>query len=257
MSLLSDFTLPRSGLIQGKRVTSLLKTILGDFSFSNAKLRFACVATDIKSGQQVVLRNGSLIEAIRASISIPGVFTPARVGGRYLVDGGLVNAVPVSVCREMGAEYVIGVNVIPDPSKMLLRAEKRQGESGHLLPDRGSSQSLRSRLEDIEGAIEAFLHHHQPRRQEPLSQPIQSEGIVQAKLLPSKAPSIIDMLSQSLTIAACRVALENLKAADLAITPATENIGSWQFNKAAEAVAVGEEAARRALRRAKRRPADN
>ena len=113
---LVDMTLPLSGLLQGKRVVSLLKSILGDLTFSQLRCDFACVATDIINGEQVVLRDGSLIEAVRASISIPGIFTPVAIKGRYLVDGGLINAVPVSVCREMGAEYVIGVNVIPEPS---------------------------------------------------------------------------------------------------------------------------------------------
>ena len=73
-----------------------------------------------------MLRDGSLIEAVRASISIPGIFTPVAIKGRYLVDGGLINAVPVSVCREMGADYVIGVNVVPEPSKVLCNPNKNQ-----------------------------------------------------------------------------------------------------------------------------------
>ena len=64
-----------------------------------------------------------MIDAIRASISIPGIFTPVRIEGRYLVDGGLVNEVPVSICRQMGADYVIGVNVVPDPEKMMQKSK--------------------------------------------------------------------------------------------------------------------------------------
>ena len=120
MALLADVSLPLSGLVGGRRVVSLLKSILGDLTFSQLKYEFACVATDISTGEEVVLREGSLVEAVRASISLPGIFTPVRIKGRYLVDGGLVSEVPVSVCREMGAEYVIGVNVIPEPSKVMI-----------------------------------------------------------------------------------------------------------------------------------------
>lgn len=102
LMLLADMTIPLSGLIQGKRVISLLKSILGDLTFSRLKYDFACVATDIITGEQVVLHDGSLIDAVRASVSIPGIFTPVLIDGRYLVDGGLVNEVPVSVCRVMG-----------------------------------------------------------------------------------------------------------------------------------------------------------
>ena len=94
---LFDMTLPLSGLLQGKRVVSLLRSILGNLTFPELRCDFACVATDIINGEQVVLRDGSLIEAVRASISIPGIFTPVLIKGRYLVDGGLTNAVPVSV----------------------------------------------------------------------------------------------------------------------------------------------------------------
>jgi NTE family protein len=100
---LGDMTLPRSGLLQGKRVISLLKSVLGDLTFSQLRWELACVATDIIDGKQVVLRDGSLIDAVRASISIPGIFTPVTINGRFLVDGGLINTVPVSVCRDMGS----------------------------------------------------------------------------------------------------------------------------------------------------------
>jgi NTE family protein len=84
--------------------------------FSDLKIPFACVATDIMTGGEVVMNHGSVLEAVRASISIPGIFTPVNHEGRYLVDGGLVNPVPISVLKNMGAEFIIAVNVIPDIS---------------------------------------------------------------------------------------------------------------------------------------------
>ena len=114
---LVDVTLPFSGLLQGKRVVALLRSIFGRYDIFQLRFPFACVATDILSGEQVVIGDGDLVEAVRASISILRIFTPVELSGRFLVDGGLTNSVPVSICREMGADFVIGVNVIPDRSR--------------------------------------------------------------------------------------------------------------------------------------------
>jgi len=108
-----DLTLPRSGFIAGKKVKEFLKTIIGDVQFSDLTLPFACVATDILTGEEVVINQGSVLEAVRASISLPIIFSVARWQDRYLVDGGLVDPVPVSVLKNMGAEYIIAVNVTP------------------------------------------------------------------------------------------------------------------------------------------------
>ncbi|MCX7912230.1 MAG: patatin-like phospholipase family protein [Dehalococcoidales bacterium] len=105
----------RSGLIRGKKIMGILADFLGgDIRFDELRIPFACVATDIDSGEEIVIDHGSVLEAIRASISIPGIFTVVRHEGRFLVDGGLTTPVPVSVVRQMGAEFVIAVNVNPD-----------------------------------------------------------------------------------------------------------------------------------------------
>jgi NTE family protein len=111
---LVDFTLPKSGFISGKRVTNLLRKLIGDVQFKDLNLPLACIATDIISGEEVILDEGSELEAVRASISIPVVFTAVKKNGRYLVDGGLVNPVPVRTVQQMGADVVIAVDVTPD-----------------------------------------------------------------------------------------------------------------------------------------------
>jgi len=109
-----DPALPRTGLIKGKKLSDLLASFLGgNIKFSDLLIPFACTATDIDTGEAVVFDRGSVTEAVRASISLPGVFTVARRGGRYLVDGGLANPVPVNLVQKMGADFVIAVNVIP------------------------------------------------------------------------------------------------------------------------------------------------
>jgi len=257
---LMDMTLPLNGLLQGKRVVSLLKSILGNTTFSQLRCDFACVATDIISGEQVVLRDGSLIEAVRASISIPGIFTPVAHNGRYLVDGGLVNTVPVSVCREMGAQYVIGVNVIPEPIKVMCNSNKNQqfqicdlsklrenGDSPKLVTKSREHRSLQSRIDDMENATKKFLTPHGSKiNGKILEMSVLSKETKAIRFQP-KSPKLVDVLSQSLTISEYRLALENLKDADMAISPDVEEIGFWQFNNAAKAIAAGEHAARKAL----------
>jgi NTE family protein len=114
---LVDPSVPRSGLIMGRNVSRLLSSYFkGDVQFEQLMLPFACVATDIETGEEIVFDHGSVLEAIRASISIPGVFSVVRWKGRYLVDGALVNPIPVDVLARMGADFVIAVNVIPEAS---------------------------------------------------------------------------------------------------------------------------------------------
>lgn len=126
---LVDPSLPKTGLIKGKKIKDLLTLFIGgDIQFSDLKIPFACVATDIETGEKVVIDRGSVPEALRASISIPAIFTVVKWEGRYLVDGGLVDPVPVSVVRQMGADFIIAVNVIPEVAERARRVDKGQAE---------------------------------------------------------------------------------------------------------------------------------
>ena len=212
MALLVDPAVSLAGFVQGRRVTSLLKSILGDLSFPDLKVKFAAVATDIVSGEQVILTGGSVLDAVRASISVPGILTPVSVEGRYLVDGGLVNEVPVSVCHQLGAEYVVGVNVIPDPSGMLAMPWSQR-------------RWMRRKKTAATGGPETRKSGRPGRGR----------------------PNVVQVLSQSLLIPGYRVAMQNLAEADLAISPAVGGIGFFDFDRAAEAIAAGEAAAREAL----------
>ncbi len=105
-----EVPVPKSGIISSDKIADYLRQRIGDPNIEDLPIPFAAVATDLTSGQEVWLRQGSLIEAIRASISMPGMFTPCFREGRLLVDGGLINPIPVSLCRSMGANTVIAVN---------------------------------------------------------------------------------------------------------------------------------------------------
>ena len=110
-SFLADPALPKSGLIRGRKIKDMLRSTIGDIEFRDLEIPFACSTTDIESGQEVVIRQGLVREGVRASCSIPVILTPTKWGGGYLVDGGLVNPVPVSILKEMGADFTIAVNV--------------------------------------------------------------------------------------------------------------------------------------------------
>jgi NTE family protein len=111
------FTFIRIGLFYGNRVENYLKPLIGDIDIKSCKIPFAAVAADIKTGAEVVLNEGSLMKAVRASISIPVVFVPVNYNGVYLVDGGMINPVPADIVRSMGATFTIAVNVLNDPQR--------------------------------------------------------------------------------------------------------------------------------------------
>jgi len=108
---LLDLSLPHMGLLEGKRIYDYLYRILGDKDFSQCRIPVRLIAVDIETGEELALGEGRLVDAIRATISVPGIFCPARWQGRYLVDGGVTNSVPADVVRRMGAEVVIAVDV--------------------------------------------------------------------------------------------------------------------------------------------------
>lgn len=115
---LVELTVPRLGFFKTDRMYQLLRLLTKNKTFAELPLPFAAVAVDIERGEEVVLQEGPLAEAIMASCAIPGVFTPQRLGDRLLVDGGLLNRVPVDVVRKMGADFVIGVDVGTGPRIM-------------------------------------------------------------------------------------------------------------------------------------------
>ncbi|MEQ1753590.1 MAG: patatin-like phospholipase family protein [Micropepsaceae bacterium] len=107
---LTDLNLGKGGgLVSGDRVAQALSEIIGDHEISTLAKKFTAVATEIPSGHEVWLENGSLITAMRASYSLPGIFVPTMIDNRPLIDGGITNPVPVSACRAMGAQFVIAV----------------------------------------------------------------------------------------------------------------------------------------------------
>jgi predicted acylesterase/phospholipase RssA len=170
--------------------------------------------------------------------------------------------VPVSVCRDMGAGYVIGVNVVPDPDKAIFdittvdkpnsvvessQLEENENTTHISGPPEIENHSLRSRISEIENTANLFLEGHRSKSQggvTTLPNPLQANPVRQGR---AKPPGFFHVLSQTWTIVEYRIAMDNLKEADLALSPDVEGIGFWQFNKAAQAIAAGEQAARKVL----------
>jgi len=105
-----DINILNGGVIDGESIMSILQNFKKDALIESLEKPFTAIATDLLTGREIWLQDGSLSEAIRASISIPGIFSPQKTGGKWLLDGGLTNPVPVSACRALGAEIIIAVN---------------------------------------------------------------------------------------------------------------------------------------------------
>ncbi len=106
-----DFTIPKMGLINGDKIKQLIKILSKGKQMEHLQPKMAVVATDLCKGEKVVFSSGDISTAVRASISIPGIFVPEIVGDRQLVDGAVVDRVPVAELEEMGAEIIIAVDV--------------------------------------------------------------------------------------------------------------------------------------------------
>lgn len=125
---LADVTFPWKGLVKGQRVHGFLKSVLGDVTFEELQLPFACAATDIETGDPVILREGPVVEAVRASVSLPFFMNPFYYQGRHLVDGGLIHPVPTSLLKELGADLYLSVNLTTRPSLKRFRHSRRYGK---------------------------------------------------------------------------------------------------------------------------------
>jgi NTE family protein len=219
-------TWPHAGLMDGRRPMAFIRPYLGK-RIEALRLPYAAVATDLRSGSQVVLRQGSVADAVRASTAIPGLVTPHRCQGRVLVDGGLVNPVPVDVARQLGAQFVIAVSVLGSPNDVALHPEEPHGIAAQLL----------ARFHDrIDG-------RNAPRR------PAAASVAKWARTADDEGPGLFDVLSKASNIVQAHIAAWRLREqpADHVIAITLPEIGVFDFHRAAEVIAAGHTAARRAL----------
>ena len=133
----ADLTLPRYGIIRGRRIERMIRDAIGDVTFADMAVPFLAVATNLENGDEVVLRHGPVYKAVRASISIPGIFEPVHLDGRLLVDGAVVTPLPVRPARAMGADVVIAVQV-PAPGRV---SDEQKRAAGHRLDEKHNLMS--------------------------------------------------------------------------------------------------------------------
>lgn len=213
----------RGGLIKGDKLIDFFERNFVDRDFAELDFRFGCVATELASGREVWLQEGSVSAAVRASIALPGLMTPVMHQGRLLVDGGLVNPVPVSLCRAMGADVVIAVDLGSD---MVGRAARRPATE---LPpeaevEAGWTDRLLARLGFGPGEWAALLRPPMPGG--------------------DALPSVVSVISASINIMQVRIARSRLagEPADVLISPRVGQLGLMDYHRAVEAIAEGEAA---------------
>jgi NTE family protein len=236
------------GLIQGQKIKSLLIQLIGDVEFKDLKIPFAAIATDAQSMEEIVIDEGSVIEALRASISIPAIFTPAKWQGRFLIDGGIVNPMPVDVVRKMGADKVIASNTAVVTKRnivhtMQLHEKEKNAISSQLHTDRSHLLSIKQKInslmqenKDRAKAIDEFSQKARKRFQSPSSSKIDTQ-----------TPNMFEVLTQSLHAMQYEKILRSAKLADVVINPDVSNIGTFDFFRAEEAIHQGYKATKEIL----------
>ncbi len=212
------------GLIKGERLVEFFRENFADADIADLPRAYGAVATDLETGNEVWLREGRVMDAVRASIALPGLFTPVQRDGRILVDGGLVNPVPVSLCRAMGADIVIAVDLNADLlGRHLRRPRANAGDA-----PKGEPGSWLQRIRESLAALD-FM-------------PAGS---------PEAGPSMLEVIASSINIMQVRITRSRLagEPADLMIAPRLAHIGLMEFHRGEEAMAAGRRAAEQVLPR--------
>jgi NTE family protein len=207
----------KGGLIHGDRVVQHCAQHFFKGDFESLSKPFACVATELSSGREVWLREGHLADAVRASIALPGLFSPVSRGGRVLVDGGLVNPVPVSLCRALGADIVIAVELGSGVVGRTLR------KSGKTLLSLGVENNWMQRLLSTVG--------------------------LRGEASESASPSLGDVVTSSINIMQMRIARSRLagEPADVLVSPRVAELNMMEFDRARDSIDEGVAAVKRVL----------
>jgi NTE family protein len=222
-----DLSVSGSGLIAGRRLFERFEDHLQGLTIEKLPTKFVAIATELATGHEVWLRRGRVTDAVRASSAIPGIVRPVKLNGRWLIDGSLVNPIPVSVCRALGAHVVIAVNLV-----------------GHVF-GRGGIRIEEDLESDVEPAVDEEI---------PMGE---WNGRAAFKLLHRQlfgtrkeaAPGITSVILNSFSIVHDRIARARLMGdpPDLSIAPDLSEMGVFDFHRAEEMIARGEAAVKQQL----------
>lgn len=234
-----ELSFPRMGLIDGGRVVEFVKEHVMPAGIPELPMPFAAVATDVLTGEELIIRDGNVTDAVRASIAIPGMFTPLVREGRVLVDGGLVNPLPVRVARDLGADYVIAVDItrapLPGPRRQKPFADT-EGPSAEpepiLLRNHGTGRLLDRLNVRLRGFDFASL-------------PAARKWFAKDEL-----PNIFEIYGNSMRIIQRQITAMRLKLEppDVLIQPDVQDISTMDFHRATDAIRAGYDAAMGALK---------
>jgi NTE family protein len=213
-----DFNFAGSGLITGQRLSTRLEQHLQQFNIEQLERRFVAVATELGTGHEVWLNKGSLVNALKASFALPGIFRPVQINGRWLIDGALVNPIPVSVCRALGARIVIAVNLSND---VFSKGAVIHDQEPYVTPA-AAPQSDGQELLGSNGRAAVHLLHRQIFGR-------------------SDAPGMSAVMMDAINITQDRIARSRLAGdpPDILIAPKTGSIGLFDFHRGAEAIELG------------------
>ena len=224
-----DVRLGGSGLIGGGRLARQLEEAIGAIAIEELPIRFAAIATEVGTGHEIWLTRGALSLALRASYALPGVFPPVRIGGRWLVDGALVNPVPVSAARAFGARVVIAVNLDADRFARGATIASHGSDADDLRLD--PSPAKRNGMLNLRGIFGA-------------------ERALKRQIIAGAArPSFSTIMVEAFNIMQDRLTRMRLAGdpPDVHITPHVGHIGWLEFHRATEAIEAGRVAAEKAI----------
>lgn len=231
---LMDVRLSSGGLVEGGEVVTLLRGLGVAGGIETAHVPYVAVATDLRSGREVWMRDGPIEAAVRASISLPGIFSPAQRDGAFLVDGGLVNPVPVSAARALGADVVIAVNLNGDLVGRYGFTPKAGIEAQQHANGGAAAPEFIARLvEGMPTLLRAPAAALLPRLVTPAAD----------------TPGYFDVLMNSLNIMQDQITRARMagEPPHVALVPRLESIKMLEFNRASEAIAEGRACVEQAL----------
>lgn len=253
---LLDFTIPKKGLLEGRRIERYITKTIGNKTFSELRIPLRIVATDLFRERKVVFKEGSLAKAVRASIAIPGVFSPLNVEGEEYVDGGLVDPIPVDVVKEMGADIVIVVDLTVNLKEVFVAKQKLRDRS--IFFEIFKQRFVESEINIFKDILKTKKIKHIPRFISRLIYRIVDKFLNPEKILRlvtgKRVPRIIENMVQAIDVLANQLSKEILKRPyiDVIIKPGFKTIGWVEFDKAKEIIKLGEEAAKREIPKIRR-----
>lgn len=238
------------GLSEGSRLINTFRQQYGDVTTEQLRTPYAAVATDMITGQEVWLKEGNLWDNVRASIALPGLISPVQLEHRWLVDGGLVNPVPVSLCRAMGADIIIAVNLNGDIVGRHFSEDSSQPTDSFAA--RGSGTASTNSAKTVAGQHNGQEDNLIDNLIDKLSNNLWEKT---APLLnewfgsKDETPSLANVLASTINIMQDRITRSRLagEPADILLTPHLSHIGLMEFNRAEEAIEEGRHCVERML----------